>query len=107
MTKEPLYQEPGMNKLNSKNESDIFNEIIQYKNIDVAIIDILVDKYGLFIYNIFCEKVIELFLINKDAILNNIESLKNKISVKSCNIYKMNIIINKKLLLERFSNINV
>ena len=37
MTKEPLYQEPGMNKFNSKKESEIFNAIIQYKNIEIAV----------------------------------------------------------------------
>ena len=109
MTKDPLYQEPGMNKFNSKKESEVFNKIIQYKNIEVAICDILLNKYNLFIYEIFCDKMIELFIINKKAILNNINLFKkqNTFNIQYCDIYKMKANIDYNILLERFNKIHI
>ena len=109
MTKDPLYQEPGMNKFNSKKESEIFNKIIQYKNIEVAIFNILLNKYNLPIYELFCDKIIESFKINKDNILNNINLFKKttKPDVLYCDIYKMTYGINYNLLLGTFKTINI
>ena len=109
MTKEPLYQEPGMNKFNSKKESEIFNAIIQYKNIEIAVLNILLNKYNLPIYEIFCDKIIELFTINKKAILKNINLFKKKKINKTqcCDIYKMSTYVDYNILLELFNNVNI
>lgn len=49
LCKDPLLNEPGINKGNR--DFHIYNQIIEYSNIDIAICDIVCKKVG--IYNTF------------------------------------------------------
>ena len=76
LTKNPLVNEPGI----SETHRDIvnYNNIINYVNIDSAIIDILNKKLLLPKYEIFYEDMIIYFHKNKDKILLFIKENQNK-----------------------------
>jgi len=69
LCKDPLLNEPGVNKSNPDMKS--YDEIIQYSNIDIAVCDIIEKKSGVFIpfFENFYPFVKENFLKNYDKLL--------------------------------------
>jgi len=104
LCKDPLLNEPGINKGNR--DFHIYNQIIEYSNIDIAICDIVCKKVG--IYNPFFESfypfIKEHFLKNYDKIL---ETTKQLFILNPCpvilrtQIYLMNVNINYEQLINK------
>lgn len=96
LCKDPLLNEPGI----KENDPDIprYNEIIQYKNIEIAICQML-NKTSLFNKNFFerfYPNMVECFKINYENILNNAINLYKKHPkpyIQKNNIYNMSIMI--------------
>jgi ubiquitin-protein ligase len=74
LSKDPLLNEPGVNK----NDIDMkpYDEIIEYSNIDIAVCDIVLKKYGVFMpfFENFYPFVKENFLKNYDKLLEYAEN---------------------------------
>jgi len=110
LCKNPLLNEPGV----SKNHPDCisYNKIIEYKNIDVAIMQMYMKKHGVFLeeFTMFYPYVKENFIKNKDKIL---EILKLKANDKSLNenlttgLYGMVVNVDYPKLLETFENVSI
>jgi ubiquitin-conjugating enzyme E2 Z len=110
LCKNPLLNEPGV----SKNHPDCisYNKIIEYKNIDVAIMQMYVKKPGVFLeeFTMFYPYVKENFIKNRDKIL---ETLKLKANDKSLNenlttgLYGMVVNVDYPKLLETFENASI
>jgi len=106
----PLLNEPGINKFHM--DFHKYTSIIEYKNIDIAIINII-KKYPKNYYNensfinLFDSIVKERFIENKDKILSFLENKKNQ-PIKFLNtvIYSMNVVIDYKILYEKFISLN-
>jgi len=110
LCKNPLLNEPGV----SKNHPDCisYNKIIEYKNIDVAIMQMYVKKPGVFLeeFTMFYPYLKENFIKNRDKIL---ETLKLKANDKSLNenlttgLYGMVVNVDYPKLLETFENVSI
>tara|TARA_Y100000992_G_scaffold40874_3_gene22928 strand:+ start:1605 stop:2315 length:711 start_codon:yes stop_codon:yes gene_type:complete len=106
-TNNPLIHEPGITEKHS--ELEYYNEIIKYKNYEVAIYGIL-KKKG-FIYDLFSGFIEKHFIENKNDILNNLEK-ENKLNKKtkklSVSVYDMtNIEINYSKLIKNIKKIEI
>jgi len=110
LCKNPLLNEPGV----SKNHPDCisYNKIIEYKNIDVAIMQMYVKKPGVFLeeFTMFYPYLKENFIKKRDKIL---ETLKLKANDKSLNenlttgLYGMVVNVDYPKLLETFENVSI
>jgi ubiquitin-protein ligase len=80
LCKNPLLNEPGVHE----NHPDIndYNEIITYKNIEVAISGIITRKYLPSQFEMFYSTMVDLFLKNYDIITKKIETKKETTIVK-------------------------
>jgi ubiquitin-protein ligase len=104
LCKDPLLNEPGINKGNR--DFHIYNQIIEYSNIDIAICDIVCKKVG--IYNEFFESfypfIKEHFLKNYNKIL---ETTKQLLFLNTCpvilrtQLYLMNVNIDYEQLINK------
>lgn len=110
MNETPLLNEPGIHEISHERQIRTYNEIIEYKNIELAIIRYLEnkenipDKFRMF-YSIMDEKYEE----NKDSIIKIIE--KNMTSAcseskKFINIYNMTAYCNYEVLHNKIHMIN-
>jgi len=68
----PLLNEPGI--LSGHKDIEPYNKIIRYKTHGVAINKILTKELLPTEFNIFYDKIVEIFLINYDKIMNNLEN---------------------------------
>jgi len=108
LCKNPLLNEPGVGPTHADCKS--YNKIIEYKNIDVAIMQMYTKKSGVFLeeFETFYPYMKEIFIKNRDKIL---EILKERGSNASLNenlttsLYSMQVNINYPKLLESFQNI--
>ena len=81
LCKDPLLNEPGIS--NKHNDFDDYTEIIVYKNIEIAVLNMINKKTSVYPeqFDIFYSNMKELFLVNQTsilAILNNKKSLPSK-----------------------------
>jgi len=104
----PLLNEPG---ITIKHPDLIkYNKIIEFKNIDVAIIQMMMKKVGVFPekFEGFYPIMKEYFLKHKNAILSFIENKSIMQEHSECyiiNIYNMNVCINWSRLLKNYKDL--
>ena len=103
LIKNPLLNEPGV-------KSDHFdfkkyNTIIKYKNIDIAVLQILQKKQGVFLrkFDIFNEEIKSNFVKNADKIRDYLEKKKDKEMIMiNTGLYNMHVKIDWKELYDKF-----
>jgi ubiquitin-conjugating enzyme E2 Z len=105
LCKDPLLNEPGV----SKNHSDFINytKIIEYKNIDIAILKIINKTVGIYPerFDVFYQIVKEHFIKNSEAILKildkKVAECPGEILITT-SMYNMNVTINYASLLNKY-----
>ena len=104
----PLLNEPGI----TIKHTDLtkYNKIIEFKNIDIAIIQMMKKKPGVFPekFEGFYLIMKEYFLKNKDVILSFIENKEQNQEHTECyiiHIYNMNVCINWSRLLKNYKDL--
>mgnify|MGYP000183838228 CR=1 FL=1 len=101
-TKDPLLNEPGINP----GHADInkYNDIIAYKNIECAILNIVRKHPSIYIsmFDMFQDIVMEKFIENHQRIIDTAVMLSKPKDTKciSTRIYSMNVVLEYKLLIE-------
>jgi ubiquitin-conjugating enzyme E2 Z len=103
LKKDPLLNEPGITKEHLDFKK--YNKIIKYKNIDIAILQILQKKEGVFLnqFEVFNEEIKRNFFRNANIIRDYLEKKKDKdITLINTNLYHMLVKINWKELYEKF-----
>ena len=87
----PLLNEPGVNKTHP--DFNNYNDIIRFKNYDIAIHNIIHNTNENNINKLFYEEIIENYNKNYDTIKNKINILKKKIKINiiHTNIYNMKV----------------
>lgn len=105
---EPLCKEPGLDKTHV--DFNNYNKIIEYKNIEVAVYQVLKKNFQEFIINLFWNEILDSFYKNYDNYINtinaNLELLGNKDSlVYKTQVYCMQINCNYKKLQENLEKI--
>ena len=105
LCKNPLLNEPGINM----NHRDFvnYNKIIEYKNIDIAILKIVNKEESIYLskFTIFYPYVLENFLKNSGNIVKYLEEKSNcLIETVSTGLYNMTVTIDWKQLLEKYKN---
>jgi hypothetical protein len=80
LCKNPLLNEPGVHE--NHPEMNDYNEIITFKNIEVAIAGMITRKYLTKPFEIFYPTMVDLFLKNYDTIIKKIEIKKTNTIVK-------------------------
>jgi ubiquitin-conjugating enzyme E2 Z len=108
LCKDPLLNEPGV----VKGHPDFlkYDKIIEYKNIDVAIIQMFQKKSGVYQeeFEMFYPYLRENFLKNKEKVLEFLKARASDVSRKeilTTGLYSMNVSIDYSKLLESFSEI--
>jgi hypothetical protein len=103
--KNPLLNEPGINPSNIDLQK--YNKIIEFKNIDIAILKIIKKDKNVYSNNfdVLFPFVIENFNKNKKDILSFLEDKNNKKKSEKIitNIYNMNVTINYEKLLKEYN----
>lgn len=103
----PLCNEPGINE---KHRDFInYNNMLEYKNIEIAILGILTKKYLNSKFNIFNDEIENHYKKNRDSIFNILENLKVKItdnSIQKFSIYASEYLVNFKYLNKLITNID-
>jgi ubiquitin-conjugating enzyme E2 Z len=104
LTKNPLLNEPGVSEDHS--EMKDYNEIITYKNIEIAIFGMIKRKYLPSQFEMFYSTMVDLFLKHYDKILKKIGDKKTEANSKNykVTIYNMNSYTNYDLLLDEINN---
>ena len=102
----PLLNEPGINE--KHRELDIYNQIITYKNIDVAICNIVTNEGNNLIFDKFYDEIQENFQNNYSILKKKINLLKKekKSTTLITGIYNMNITINYSILYKKINLIH-
>ena len=105
LRKNPLLNEPGIRK--EHHDFKKYNKIIQYKNIDIAILQILQKKTGVFLqqFEVFDSEIKENFKKNADKLRSFLEERKLKEpepAVLMTGIYTMNVKIDWNELYDKF-----
>ena len=103
---DPLLNEPGVR--NDHHDFKKYNTIIKYKNIDIAIIDILQKKQGVFLsqFDVFNEEIKSNFIKNANVIRDYLEKKKEKEMVLlKTGLYNMCVKIDWKELYDKFTNL--
>lgn len=107
----PIENEPGLTT--SHRDNNNYNNMIRYKNLEVAIIGILTKKFLNNRFTIFYDTIIEKFLENKENIYKFLEKLKLDLAnidnfIINFNLYNSKYIINLpnlELKLKKLDNI--
>lgn len=106
----PLLNEPGISETYKYFKH--YNDIIQFSNYNIAILDILKEKISYDVFSHFKNIIRENFIKNKSLILETLNLLKiaqgSDINSIDIPIYSMgNVIINYNKLVENISNIEI
>jgi ubiquitin-conjugating enzyme E2 Z len=99
LTNEPLLNEPGVKK--DHRDFNNYNKIIQFKNIQVAILGVLENKNVEKEFGIFLPIMREHFQKEKETIRAKVLELLTENEIISTRIYQMTVNINYKNLLDR------
>jgi ubiquitin-conjugating enzyme E2 Z len=108
-TNDPLLHEPGINK--NHHEINLYNEVIEYKNYSVSILNTVQNKC--YLYNVFSDVIKNHFNENKQVIINNLEKKQKqyegkKTIVINISVYEMKgIVINYPLLIKNIKKIEI
>jgi len=103
----PLCNEPGINS-NHKDYNN-YNNMIEYKNIEISIIGMLTKKYIDNKFLCFYDNIVEHYKLNRENILLNLDSLESKIkdnSIQKFGIYSSEYLVNFNYLKKLFKDIN-
>jgi ubiquitin-conjugating enzyme E2 Z len=105
LRKNPLLNEPGIRK--EHHDFKKYNKIIQYKNIDIAVLQILQKKTGVFLeqFQVFDSEIKEYFKRNANKIREYLEEKKSKYSEPTLlitGLYNMNVNIDWNELYDKF-----
>lgn len=105
LIKNPLLNEPGIN--DHHHDFEKYNKIIQYKNIDIAILQILQKKIGVFLdqFKVFDSEIKDNFKKNAIKIRDYLEEKKSTESesiLLTTGLYNMNVKIDWNELYEKF-----
>jgi hypothetical protein len=105
LNNDPILNEPGVTK--THHDYSKYNKIIQYKNIDIAVLQILNKKSGVYMekFECFYPNVIENFLKNKDEIQSFLEEKQKEfpeIEKITTSLYNMSVVINYEKLYKDF-----
>lgn len=105
---EPLCKEPGLEK--SHIDFHNYNKIVEFKNIELAVIQVIKKKFYHDIINLFWEEILNNFYKNYNSYLktikNNIEKLENTDNIiYKTQVYCLQINCNYKKLLENLEKI--
>jgi len=105
LRKNPLLNEPGIRK--EHHDFKKYNTIIQYKNIDIAVLQILQKKTGVFLdqFQVFDSEIKENFKINANKIREYLEERKSKYpepTLLTTGLYNMNVNIDWNDLYDKF-----
>lgn len=105
LCKEPLLNEPGI--LKTHPDFYNYNKIIQYKNIELAILQMVNKKKNVYNekFDMFYPYVLENFTKNSPKILKYLESQQTKPEFVNSSIYSMNVLIDYNTLLENYKNV--
>lgn len=111
MNESPLLNEPGIHEIIHKKQIKTYNEIIEYKNIELAIIRYLENEENIpHQFRIFYSTMVETYQKNINKIMEFIEH-KTKAACceyhKFINIYNMTSNCDYQLLLDKINNIKV
>jgi ubiquitin-conjugating enzyme E2 Z len=105
LCKNPLLNEPGV----GKNHPDLlkYEKIIEYKNIDIAIVQMFQKKIGVYQeeFEMFYPYLRENFLKNKEKFLEFLKEMASDVSRKetlTTGLYSMNVTIDYPKLLDSF-----
>lgn len=106
---EPLLNEPGIKRPTYEMEIHLYNEIINYKNIEFTIIDYLLHPDKIPINNEEIKDIMKKkFIENKEKILEHILKNKNfKKNVNLTNIYDLKCYINYEMLLNKYNKLKL
>jgi len=105
LIKNPLLNEPGIKR--DHHDFEKYNTIIQYKNIDIAILQILQKKIGVFLdqFKVFDTEIKDNFKKNAIKIRDYLEEKKSTESesrLLTTGLYNMNVKIDWNELYEKF-----
>ena len=110
LCKDPILNEPGI--VRSHPDFERYTRIIEYKNVEIAIIQMLQKKSGVFMdeFNVFYSFLKEEFLKNKSQILLQLQKKteeypKNEVIVTM--LYSMNVNIDYPALVKNFQKIEL
>jgi ubiquitin-protein ligase len=101
----PLINEPGIKE--THRDFDKYNQIIRFKNYQVAILRMLKKDSLPSMYEIFYETMCEHYKKNKDVIIETLAGLKDMEAIVSTGIYNMNVRINYTSLLAKFKLLEI
>ena len=105
--KDPFLNEPGITKTHPDINS--FNEIIDYKNIEIAILRMIEKNPHSFLpkFDIFYNDMKSIFLKNYEKILKHLEmmSVNESKIIKMTSHYNFVVRVNYKLLYENYKNV--
>jgi ubiquitin-protein ligase len=105
LCKEPLLNEPGVTK--NHNDFTTYTKIIEYKNIDIAILKMVNKTTGVYPerFDFFYQIIKEHFIKNAELIIKYLEEKNtnnpNDIYL-STSMYNMNVVLNYNKLLKQF-----
>lgn len=101
LCEKPLLNEPGVTS--SHTEFDVYNRIIEYANIRIAICGIIMknDNYYKSFFNLFYPYVKERFLKNYDQLIIFIKKMDLKVELVTMNFYNMKVKIDYADILEK------
>lgn len=106
LNESPLENEPGQSKLSV--DFIPYQKSIEYKNIDFAICDLILNNKIPEPFQIFYTFMIQEFIKNYDSLLSFVQSKTNeKISKQNVNIYSMTTNINYSDLEKKLINTNI
>ena len=105
----PLINEPGI----SLSHPDVpgYNEIIEYKNIDVAILSVLEKQPCMYMpmFDMFRNVVLQQFADNRDSILKKLSTLRcnNDDHLVATRMYSLSVMLTYDKIIERFHAMSV
>jgi len=102
LNKEPLLNEPGVTKFSV--DFPIYNKIIEFKNIDVAMLNMVTHKEGYYpnSFSMFDSVVTETFLKNGKEVWNFIQKQEKEKNVFTTVFYRMKVEIDYVALSHKF-----
>jgi len=106
LCKDPLLNEPGVTK--KDRDFDNYTKIIEYKNIDIAILQMIKKKTGIFPeqFTVFYPIMKEIFLKNRDYIKAFLQEKATRFEIPekvTTSLYSMNVMIDYPKLLKNFN----
>ena len=111
LCKDPLLNEPGVNKGHC--DMNNYDEIIQFSNLNIAVCDIITKKNGVFLsfFEIFYPFIKENFQKNCDKLLEFAEKknteFNNEMKFFKTGFYTMNIKIDYNIIIQKLNEIKI